>query len=99
MLQSCQCQGHLSVNSGGFLLQLPQQLPRALCISLSFLQTDVQKILRNARKLPEKTQTFYKVSNISGCPPLIQNASGAFDGGTHTVCSVEACRALQKPTW
>lgn len=24
-------------------------------------QTDVQKILRNARKLPEKTQTFYKV--------------------------------------
>lgn len=25
-------------------------------------QTDVQKILRNARKLPDKTQTFYKVS-------------------------------------
>lgn len=25
------------------------------------LQTDVQKIFRNARKLPEKTQTFYKV--------------------------------------
>lgn len=25
------------------------------------IQTDVQKILRNARKLPEKTQTFYKV--------------------------------------
>lgn len=24
-------------------------------------QTDVQKILRNARKLPDKTQTFYKV--------------------------------------
>ncbi|KAG5839540.1 hypothetical protein ANANG_G00206040 [Anguilla anguilla] len=27
------------------------------------LQTDVQKILRNARKLPEKTQTFYKELN------------------------------------
>lgn len=26
------------------------------------LQTDVQKILRNARKLPDKTQTFYKVN-------------------------------------
>ncbi|KAF5895053.1 von Willebrand factor A domain-containing protein 9, partial [Clarias magur] len=29
-------------------------------IKASGLQTDVQKILRNARKLPEKTQTFYK---------------------------------------
>lgn len=28
------------------------------------LQTDVQKILRNARKLPDKTQTFYKVGLI-----------------------------------
>jgi hypothetical protein len=27
-------------------------------------QTDVQKILRNARKLPEKTQTFYKVNAL-----------------------------------
>ena len=26
------------------------------------LQTDIQKILRNARKLPEKQQNFYKVS-------------------------------------
>ena len=25
------------------------------------LQTDIQKILRNARKLPEKQQNFYKV--------------------------------------
>lgn len=26
------------------------------------LQSDIQKILRHARKLPEKTQNFYKVS-------------------------------------
>ncbi|XP_075569969.1 integrator complex subunit 14 isoform X3 [Pelecanus crispus] len=32
-------------------------------IKPSGLQTDVQKILRNARKLPEKTQTFYKELN------------------------------------
>uniref|UniRef100_A0A671SFR3 Integrator complex subunit 14 n=1 Tax=Sinocyclocheilus anshuiensis TaxID=1608454 RepID=A0A671SFR3_9TELE len=32
-------------------------------IKASGLQTDVQKILRNARKLPEKTQTFYKELN------------------------------------
>ncbi|XP_047394658.1 integrator complex subunit 14 isoform X3 [Sciurus carolinensis] len=32
-------------------------------IKPSSLQTDVQKILRNARKLPEKTQTFYKELN------------------------------------
>ncbi|MEE6525338.1 hypothetical protein FKM82_025281 [Ascaphus truei] len=34
-------------------------------IKPSGLQTDVQKILRNARKLPEKTQTFYKVRGVS----------------------------------
>lgn len=37
----------------------------SVCLALTFcfflIQTDVQKILRNARKLPEKTQTFYKV--------------------------------------
>ena len=27
------------------------------------LQSDIQKILRHARKLPDKTQSFYKVSN------------------------------------
>lgn len=27
------------------------------------LQSDIQKILRHARKLPEKTQQFYKVRN------------------------------------
>jgi len=27
------------------------------------LQSDIQKILRHARKLPEKTQNFYKVNN------------------------------------
>ncbi|XP_077372903.1 integrator complex subunit 14 isoform X1 [Festucalex cinctus] len=32
-------------------------------IKASGLQTDVQKILRNARKLPDKTQTFYKELN------------------------------------
>ncbi|XP_043933919.1 integrator complex subunit 14 isoform X2 [Protopterus annectens] len=32
-------------------------------IKPSGLQTDVQKILRNARKLPEKTPTFYKELN------------------------------------
>ncbi|XP_063781664.1 integrator complex subunit 14 [Pseudophryne corroboree] len=32
-------------------------------IKTSGLQTDVQKILRNSRKLPEKTQTFYKELN------------------------------------
>uniref|UniRef100_A0A8C1J3N3 Integrator complex subunit 14 n=1 Tax=Cyprinus carpio TaxID=7962 RepID=A0A8C1J3N3_CYPCA len=32
-------------------------------IKASGLQTDVQKILRNAKKLPEKTQTFYKELN------------------------------------
>ncbi|KAF7699057.1 integrator complex subunit 14 [Silurus meridionalis] len=32
-------------------------------IKANGLQTDVQKILRNARKLPEKTQTFYKELN------------------------------------
>jgi hypothetical protein len=29
------------------------------------LQSDIQKILRHARKLPEKTQQFYKVGNAS----------------------------------
>lgn len=28
------------------------------------LQSDIQKILRHARKLPEKTQNFYKVSTV-----------------------------------
>ncbi|XP_028287522.1 integrator complex subunit 14 isoform X2 [Parambassis ranga] len=32
-------------------------------IKASGLQTDVQKILRNAKKLPDKTQTFYKELN------------------------------------
>uniref|UniRef100_A0A8C7ZTC4 Integrator complex subunit 14 n=1 Tax=Oryzias sinensis TaxID=183150 RepID=A0A8C7ZTC4_9TELE len=32
-------------------------------IKASGLQADVQKILRNARKLPDKTQTFYKELN------------------------------------
>lgn len=32
------------------------------CVFSTLPQTDVQKILRNARKLPEKTLTFYKVS-------------------------------------
>lgn len=32
-----------------------------LMVVFFFFQTDVQKILRNARKLPDKTQTFYKV--------------------------------------
>ena len=27
------------------------------------LQSDIQKILRHARKLPDKTQSFYKVNN------------------------------------
>lgn len=43
----------LSVISG-------QRWPPVLCAVT--LQTDVQKILRNARKLPDKTQTFYKVN-------------------------------------
>lgn len=30
-------------------------------IRTSGLQSDIQKILRHARKLPEKTQQFYKV--------------------------------------
>lgn len=30
------------------------------------LQSDIQKILRHARKLPEKTQQFYKVNRITG---------------------------------
>lgn len=29
------------------------------------LQSDIQKILRHARKLPEKTQHFYKVTSQS----------------------------------
>lgn len=32
-------------------------------IKQSGLQSDIQKILRHARKLPEKTQQFYKVAN------------------------------------
>lgn len=28
------------------------------------LQSDIQKILRHARKLPEKTQQFYKVMQV-----------------------------------
>lgn len=31
-------------------------------IRQSGLQADIQKILRHARKLPEKTQNFYKVT-------------------------------------
>lgn len=60
-------QDNLSIKSWGlFCSFFPQKLPRFFFSS--FLQTDVQKILRNARKLPEKTQTFYKVSNIPGWP-------------------------------
>ncbi|XP_059125029.1 integrator complex subunit 14 [Peromyscus eremicus] len=33
------------------------------CLESALVGTDVQKILRNARKLPEKTQTFYKELN------------------------------------
>lgn len=32
-------------------------------VQQSGLQTDIQKILRHARKMPEKTQHFYKVSH------------------------------------
>lgn len=32
-------------------------------INQSGLQSDVQKLLRHAKKLPEKTQQFYKVEN------------------------------------
>lgn len=61
-------QNNLSIKRWGFFCSFPQKLPRFLYFFSSFLQTDVQKILRNARKLPEKTQTFYKVSNIPGWP-------------------------------
>ncbi|XP_061414019.1 integrator complex subunit 14-like isoform X1 [Lethenteron reissneri] len=48
---------------------LPPQCKRSYAQNLpvwikpSGLQADIQKILRNARKLPEKTQTFYKELN------------------------------------
>ncbi|ETE60185.1 hypothetical protein L345_14073, partial [Ophiophagus hannah] len=46
-----------------WLGKMAQLGPISVWIKPNGLQTDVQKILRNARKLPEKTLTFYKELN------------------------------------
>lgn len=60
------------------------------------LQTDVQKILRNARKLPEKTQTFYKVGGITR--HFLYSFVGSLKCGWAWACTQHGSRFRQPTT-
>ena len=71
------------------------------------LQTDVQKVLRHARKMPEKTQHFYKELNrikkaalSIGFYELLDGVASIFDkecallpGTAHQECSIQLAHA------
>ncbi|KAG7276263.1 hypothetical protein CRUP_018645 [Coryphaenoides rupestris] len=63
-------------------------------IKASGLQTDVQKILRNARKLPEKTQTFYKL--LKGVGDLLERECTLLPDSAHPDAAFQLSHAAKQ---
>ncbi|XP_054278124.1 integrator complex subunit 14-like isoform X1 [Macrosteles quadrilineatus] len=71
------------------------------------LQSDIQKILRHARKLPEKTQHFYKelnrvrraaislgfISLLDGLAAILERECTLLPGGAHPDCALQLTHA------
>ncbi|KAK9710142.1 Integrator complex subunit 14, beta-barrel domain [Popillia japonica] len=71
------------------------------------LQSDIQKILRHARKLPEKTQQFYKELNrlrkaaiqlgfldlLSGLASIFEHECTQLPGTAHPDCAIQLTHA------
>ncbi|KAF6210731.1 hypothetical protein GE061_013841 [Apolygus lucorum] len=73
------------------------------------IQSDIQKILRHARKIPEKTQQFYKELNrvrraaiclgflslIEGLAAILDRECTLLPSSTHPACAIQLTHAAQ----
>ncbi|CAA9998742.1 unnamed protein product [Nesidiocoris tenuis] len=73
------------------------------------IQSDIQKILRHARKIPEKTQQFYKELNrvrraaicvgflslIDGLAAILDRECTLLPSSTHPACAIQLTHAAQ----